>query len=490
MNKLFFYIILVFSALTFVSCNEKEEEYLTPDTPSENTTENTTPGQVTFTATLEDDGAASTASAPSRTTVTSGKVKWSAGDAISVLNSQNGFDTFTLSSGAGTASGTFTGSFTAGTTAANIAVYPAGNHSYDGTNLTVNLPATYGSADTEYSSNANVLMLAMKSADSNNLLFKHLGAGIRVVINVPVGATSVSLTGKGICGDFTIDPTATDAKITQSATDQTVTYRFKAFTTKKDATFYFPLPTGSYDKLVIAIASDAANVAPVTKTMNFGSAKSIERKAMISLKKITNIGFYEHVDLGLPSGTLWAVHNVGATNPADYGVYCEWGGGERTDPARYNWTNYKWGSSLTKYNATDNLTQLEDADDLACQRWGCGWHTPTGDQITELINNTTRVLTTQINSEGAEINGYLLTSTVDGYTDRSLFLPFAGYCSGGKLNNAGTNGAYWSSTLGSSSPSYAYYFSIKESGYNSFAKGQMFRYYGYSVRPVLKPASN
>ena len=33
----------------------------------------------------------------------------------------------------------------------------------------------------------------------------------------------------------------------------------------------------------------------------------------------------ESVDLGLPSGTLWATHNVGATNPEDCGDSFAWG---------------------------------------------------------------------------------------------------------------------------------------------------------------------
>lgn len=31
------------------------------------------------------------------------------------------------------------------------------------------------------------------------------------------------------------------------------------------------------------------------------------------------------IDLGLPSGTLWATMNVGASSPEDYGDYFAWG---------------------------------------------------------------------------------------------------------------------------------------------------------------------
>ena len=41
-------------------------------------------------------------------------------------------------------------------------------------------------------------------------------------------------------------------------------------------------------------------------------------------KGINNNG-YEYVDLGLPSGTLWAACNVGASKPSDDGQYFQWG---------------------------------------------------------------------------------------------------------------------------------------------------------------------
>ena len=34
---------------------------------------------------------------------------------------------------------------------------------------------------------------------------------------------------------------------------------------------------------------------------------------------------HEYVDLGLPSGTLWATCNVGANTPEEYGDYFAWG---------------------------------------------------------------------------------------------------------------------------------------------------------------------
>ena len=61
---------------------------------------------------------------------------------------------------------------------------------------------------------------------------------------------------------------------------------------------------------------------------------------------------HECVDLGLPSGTLWATCNVGATTPEDYGNYYAWG--ETATKETYYWSTYfdtnDDGNTFTKYN--------------------------------------------------------------------------------------------------------------------------------------------
>ncbi len=277
MNKLLLGV-LACSTLMFTSC-DKEDELLDNVTSSEETTGGGNQGgEVTFIATI--DG--------TRTTVDDdGKVYWSAGDAISVLNSSNGFDRFVLSSGAGEQTASFTGSFAEGTTGGNIAVYPAGSHTYDVTTLKVNLPSSYGSTDADYIANSSALMVANKVEDGNKLYFTHLGAAVRLIINVPAGATSVSLTGKGICGDFTV---GAEGKIAQSSTKfQTVTYNFKAFTAQKEETFYFPVPTGTYDQFLITVAAEDGRSA--TKTARFGTAKVLGRKQIAKLPTLSTIVF-------------------------------------------------------------------------------------------------------------------------------------------------------------------------------------------------------
>ena len=156
---------------------------------------------------------------------------------------------------------------------------------------------------------------------------------------------------------------------------------------------------------------------------------------------------HEWVDLGLPSGTLWATCNVGASKPEGYGDYYAWG--ETSTKSIYEWGTYKYangdGHELTKYcnksdwgykGFVDNLTTLEAGDDAAIQLWGSGWHTPDYVQWNELLSNTTNEWTMRNG-----VNGLLFTSKRNGQT---LFLPAAGYRWGSELSYAGSYGGYWS----------------------------------------------
>ena len=99
-------------------------------------------------------------------------------------------------------------------------------------------------------------------------------------------------------------------------------------------------------------------------------------------KEINNNG-YDYVDLGLPSGTLWATCNVGADKPTDFGLYFQWGdtSGYTADQVgkdkQFNWSDYKWnpsgdGKTFTKYNTTG--ATLELTDDAAHVHMGGSWH--------------------------------------------------------------------------------------------------------------------
>ncbi len=206
--------------------------------------------------------------------------------------------------------------------------------------------------------------------------------------------------------------------------------------------------------------------------------------------KYTKSDGHDYVDLGLPSGTLWATCNVGASSPEDYGYYFAWGETEPYDEnggkTTFNWSTYKWCNGnydkLTKYctnssygnnGFTDGKTELDVDDDAAYVKWGPAWRMPSQEQFDELINSnyTTTEWTTQNG-----VNGRLITSKSNG---NSIFLPAAGFHGSSSLSGAGSNGYNWSRSL--SGRGYACYLYFGSSLINSYIND---RYYGFSVRPV------
>ena len=179
-------------------------------------------------------------------------------------------------------------------------------------------------------------------------------------------------------------------------------------------------------------------------------------------------GVYESVDLGLPSGTLWAKYNVGATSETDYGDLFAWGA---TEPYRLSGTTpidntVNYGSSYANKIQHD----LYPNEDAATVKWGKGWKMPTKAQFDELLANTTDEWTA-ING----INGRKFTASNGKY----IFFPAAGYVGGVSLNNRGSSGYYWGRSFASASNAWILYFD--SSGRNV---GVSSRDGGFSVRPV------
>ena len=188
------------------------------------------------------------------------------------------------------------------------------------------------------------------------------------------------------------------------------------------------------------------------------------------------------IDLGLPSGLKWASFNVGASKPEEYGDYFAWG--ETVTKTNYSWSTYKWcngtSNTLTKYNSIasngtiDNKFLLEETDDVANVKLGGKWRMPTDAEWKELQDNCSWIWTTK-NS----IRGRLVTSNKNG---ASIFLPAAGYWFVTDLNNVGSTGLYWSSSLDYTNYPDAACFLLFDSGnVNRDING---RDLGFSVRPV------
>ena len=184
---------------------------------------------------------------------------------------------------------------------------------------------------------------------------------------------------------------------------------------------------------------------------------------------------YEVVDLGLPSGTLWADRNVGAKSPEAYGCYFAWG--ETNPKSAYSWNTYKWceGSSttLTKYFEHDDIKTLDSEDDAATVNMGPEWRMPTAKEQQELIDYCTWIWKYQKGVAGYELVGP---------NGNSIFLPASGYCVDSYTDNGGKHGYYWSNSLvenGTYNASELHFYS----GDANIATGTG-RFYGLVVRAV------
>ena len=171
---------------------------------------------------------------------------------------------------------------------------------------------------------------------------------------------------------------------------------------------------------------------------------------------------HEYVDLGL--SVKWATCNVGATRPEDAGDYFAWG--ETQPKSKYSGSNYSYKAKPTT---------LPLSDDAAHAKWGGNWRMPTDAELIKLREQCTWIWTTQNG-----VKGYKVTSKSNG---NSIFLPAAGYRSDSSLYGVGNDGCYWSSSLNTGFPNYAFdlYF---YSNYVNCSSGN--QYSGFSVRPVCQ----
>lgn len=216
--------------------------------------------------------------------------------------------------------------------------------------------------------------------------------------------------------------------------------------------------------------------------------KPAEKTKVLQLKVSEGVEFEGHnyVDLGLPSGTLWATRNIGADQIEDIGDFFTWGA---TMPGFYGFGSYIWQKSTlyyyTKYcnqpkqGHFDNNTELDPEDDAATMNWGLEWCIPSREQFQELIDNR---LTTCSAYRLNGVSGCLIISKNNG---KSVFFPFGG-CTNSAYKN---DGFYWSCSLDSSegqhSNEYAhccFLSSLNSKGYASCIVQQ--RHNGLNIRPV------
>ena len=231
----------------------------------------------------------------------------------------------------------------------------------------------------------------------------------------------------------------------------------------------------------------------------FDEAKSTLNRPNVSLVKNNNNVYsltegeevnangHSYVDLGLPSGTLWAKYNVGATSETAYGDYFMWGSTTPNTKDECTWTNAPFNNKSSDYNETyfNSVKNtvcpngiLAKGYDAASHIMGGDWRMPTETEIQELLDGTIWEWIT--NYKGTGVNGRKFTSKTD--TSKYIFIPAAGYYSDGSVNNVDYRGYVWSSSLSASNPNSAWYLSFYSENCIMNDSG---RCYGQSVRGVL-----
>lgn len=190
-----------------------------------------------------------------------------------------------------------------------------------------------------------------------------------------------------------------------------------------------------------------------------------------------------YVDLGLPSGLLWARGNIVKVDgsytigePTDYGCYFSWGnidGHNADDGYDFGTSNDGPYASTPGASVNTNISPTDADYDAALACLNAPWHMPTKENFQELYDNTDRGWTTL---EG--INGWKYMKK----TDHSVyvFFPAAGLRQGVSVNYVGVYGIYWSSSWYSANNAYTMSFDISSVN----PQNRSSRYGGFSVRAV------
>lgn len=328
-----------------------------------------------------------------------------------------------------------------------------------------------------YTANAYYLYGNLNSTPNVDTDSRYYGRSVRpVLVEKAVRLTNIQLsqTTATIAVDEALQLTST--VLPANAETKTLVW------TTSDATVATVSASGN-------VVGKGSGTCTITATTTDGSALS----ASCTVKVITQVDGYEYVDLGLPSGTLWATCNIGAASPEQSGLYFAWGettGYAAGDGHPFKWSNYRYGNQIddnfliNKYNiyqsngTVDNLTELETSDDAAYVGWSTNWRMPSQTQVEELLNSsyTNAVWTTQNN-----VNGYLITSRMNGYIGNSIFLPAAGAYWDTNLWDPGEFGFYWSRSLNQKNSQSANYI-VFSSG--NIQWSLQTRSMGMTVRPV------
>lgn len=263
--------------------------------------------------------------------------------------------------------------------------------------------------------------------------------------------------------------------------------------TMAQSQFYVILKDGtgtSFPEAVVdSLTFEDSNGAKIYGFEDFANSIAQLRKEVDSLKGVVSrltiavdnseAFSHEYVDLGLPSGTLWATCNLGAKKSSEYGFYMCWG--ETDQKSNYSITGGKWNSAdlatLKSEGVIDMYHNLTDKYDAATVLWGDDWRMPTTDEFEELLNYCAAQW-----SEVDGVNGIIFTSTTN---SKSIFLPCSGMIRDNVETMIGTRAYYIGATATENSSSNLY-LAQGEAGELDVRTGAMSRSHGRTIRAVRK----
>ncbi len=130
------------------------------------------------------------------------------------------------------------------------------------------------------------------------------------------------------------------------------------------------------------------------------------------------------VDLGLPSGTIWAGYNIGANSPKQSGGYYAWGDVDvkSTYTKEHYFDTDRIEKAIVKFKEYKNETKasiIGTDRDVAQVKWGKPWKMPSKAQIEELISKCKKFC---VRCKGSS-NYYILFKGPNG---NSIIFPISG----------------------------------------------------------------
>ena len=347
-----------------------------------------------------------------------------------------------------------------------------------------------------------------------NFEFKHMAAVFMLEITSPVEASWKSVTLTNTNGDkpFTTEALLNvyDGKWTAKATSSTVNLDLDNIETEENGTmtlFISVLPADLSNVEIIAetMTGETFRASMQNKTIEAGKVYKFTSTLQSSDETTGTLDGYEWVDLGL--SVKWATKNVGASSVLDCGNYFAWG--ELTQKDNYTWDNYKFMDpnasdkyGINAYTYADNKTkgiwysngtfvgdgriELLADDDVATKQWSSNWRMPTSEECEELVDECT--WTWVANVDNSNVSGWIVVSNKEGYTDKFIFIPAAGYYSESVIENSGISFSCWSKSLDTTRSWYAvqmggYYYDANN---YSISVGGTNRYEGNNIRPVCE----